>query len=143
MNQFAPLTEYLRRRLKQTSFEDVERFKQLLLLERLALSPLRDWRGEVVFLGLRALFPLEAYILKREAICDSAADRVANSPCLDWQQFATEPSEGQRLQLWQERIAWFEAGGGLQPQLTRWIGEPRKSPSSYVRRKGPLVVEGD
>ncbi len=60
LNQFTPSPSTSDRQLRRTSFEDVETYKQILLLERLTFTPLRDWRGEVVFLGLCAMFPAEA-----------------------------------------------------------------------------------
>jgi hypothetical protein len=60
MNRFTPLTTYLRRRLQNTSFDDVDRFRALLLLERLTLQPLRSWYEEALYVGLREQFPDEA-----------------------------------------------------------------------------------
>lgn len=113
MSQFAPITDYLRRRLRRTRFDEVETFKQLLLLERLVLMPLRDWRGEVVFLGLCALHPDEAKSLIREARCQKGNDTSTDDTCLDWRQFTTNANEDQRQRSWRERVAWLEAGGRL------------------------------
>jgi hypothetical protein len=113
LNQFTPLTEYLRRRLRRTSFEDVETYKQILLLERLTFTPLRDWRGEVVFLGLCAMFPAEAQILMREVRCEGAGNVSPSTICLDWREFTRPRNDDQRQLFWRERIAWLQAGGKL------------------------------
>lgn len=113
MNQFTPLTEYLRRRLRRTSFEDAETYKKILLLERLTFTPLRDWQAEVVFLGLCVMFPIEARTLMREARCESAGNASALTTCLNWREFAGSTSDDQRQEIWRERVAWMEAGGKL------------------------------
>jgi hypothetical protein len=64
MNKFIAVSSFLRKRLARTSFDNVEEFRQLLLLERLVLRPLRAWPAEAMFIGLGEQFPAE--ILTRE-----------------------------------------------------------------------------
>jgi hypothetical protein len=66
MNQFIPVSTFLRKRLARRSFDNVEEFRQLLLLERLVLRPLRARPAEAMFIGLRAQFPAETRTLIRE-----------------------------------------------------------------------------
>jgi hypothetical protein len=66
MNKFIAVSSFLRKRLARTSFDNVEEFRQLLLLERLVLRPLRAWPAEAMFIGLGEQFPAETRILTRE-----------------------------------------------------------------------------
>ena len=66
MRQFLAVSDFLRQRITSTSFDDVEEFRQLLLLERLILRPLRAWPAERMFVGLREHFPRETRCLIRE-----------------------------------------------------------------------------
>ncbi len=63
MMLFQPISWGLRNRLRETHYEDVEEFKALLLLERLLLQPLRNWRDEALFVGLKDRFPMETGFL--------------------------------------------------------------------------------
>lgn len=63
MSRFAPTTCYLRRRLTRTTYEDIDEFKQLLVLERLIGLPFRGEFEEALFLSLRDRFPNETEVL--------------------------------------------------------------------------------
>lgn len=64
--KFAPVTRYLCDRLRRTTYEDIDEFRALLLLERLSLQPLRSWFEEALYVGLRDRFPMEAEALNFE-----------------------------------------------------------------------------
>jgi hypothetical protein len=66
MNQFIPVSDFLRKRLARTSYDNVEEFRQLPLLERLVPRPLRAWSAEAMFIGLREQSPAETRTLIRK-----------------------------------------------------------------------------
>jgi hypothetical protein len=55
MNRFIPVSSSLRKRLARTSYDKMQEFRQLLLLERLVQRPLSAWPAEAMFIGLRAV----------------------------------------------------------------------------------------
>ncbi len=114
--KFTPVTHYLQNRLRRTNYEDIEKFRALLLLERLILQPLRNWFEEALFVGLRDRFPLEAEALLFEIRFGSitldhlttAARRRSRSELLR----IREKRRIERRDHYQrERADWFAAGG--------------------------------
>jgi hypothetical protein len=121
MNRFIPISAFLRKRLARTSFDNVEEFRQLLLLERLVLQPLRAWPAEAMFIGLREQFPAEARMLIREFEFRGLppdSRHIAVLPRLRCE--LTRLLERRRIEnrehtwgkhTWRERAAWIAAGG--------------------------------
>lgn len=116
MNQFAPVSWSLRDRLRETRFEDVEEFKALLLLERLILQPLRSWRDEALFVGLKHRFPAEAEFLSWQLhgggseLDHQTARALLRTKCEVLRLREKRRSKCQD-QYCRERAAWFAAGG--------------------------------
>lgn len=116
MNQFAPATAYLQWLLTRTSYDDVERFRALLVLERLALQPLKNLREEALFVGLQKLFPKEArHILVETSFCrflpsqrTEAASRRSRARLL---RIRDQSLARNRERSWRERAIWLDAGG--------------------------------
>jgi hypothetical protein len=116
MNQFAPGSEFLRIRLRGTRYEDVEEFRALLKLEQLVLRPIRNWRDEALFIGLRDRFPAETEILIGEF-------EFGDTPLDDQTAAVPRQSKPELLRLREkrrierrdfyrrERAEWFAAGG--------------------------------
>lgn len=116
MNRFAPTTAYLQRLLSQTSYDDVERFRALLLLERLALQPLRNWREEALYLGIKELYPKEsANILIETSFCrflpSQRTEAASRRSRFRLKQALERPLTRNREQCWRERAVWLDAGG--------------------------------
>jgi len=118
MRQFLAVSDFLQKRIASTSFDEVEEYRQLLLLERLILRPLRAWPAERMFVGLRENFPSETRCLIREfTFRGITADEriIARMPrheselrrLLDRGRFEN------REHRWRERAAWLAAGGQL------------------------------
>jgi hypothetical protein len=114
--KFAPVTRYLRERLRRTSYEDIDEFRALLLLERLSCQPLRNWFEEAVYVGLRDRFPREAKLLAFQIEFGLITFDEAMLPALRRscsvllrlrKQRLNERSEHYR----RERADWFAAGG--------------------------------
>ena len=116
MNQFQAVSDYLQQRIGWTRFDDVDEYRQLLLLERLILRPLRAWPAERMFIGLSEQFPRETKQLIREfAYRGITPDEhiIAAVPrhqgelarLLDSRRYEN------REHRWRERAAWLAAGG--------------------------------
>lgn len=114
MSRFSPTTCYLRDRLRRTSYEDIDEFKQLLMLERLIVLSVRGEIEEALFVGLRDRFPDEAEVLILEfrsgliAPDPTAVRSRSNSELLKLR----EQRRQQRRDYYRrERTDWFVAGG--------------------------------
>lgn len=118
MNRFSPITRYLRDRLRRTAYEDVDEFRQLLLLERLVLQPLRNWFEEALFTGLRDRFPREADALIFEFRFGSIALDHSTTATLrrsrsELLRLRDKRQPESRDHYRRERAEWFAAGGKL------------------------------
>ena len=116
MNRFAPSTTYLRHSLRKTNFDDVDRFRALLLLERLTLQPLRNWFEEALYVGLRDQFPLEASYLLFEITSsrftpDQQIEAASRRSRLRLLRLRDRRLPENRERFWRERAIWIAAGG--------------------------------
>ncbi len=116
MNRFCPVTYYLRDRLHRTSYEDIDEFRQLLLLERLILQPLRGWFEEALFVGLRDQFPEETRTMMFEIRFGFVMpDQQTATGLRRTRSELLRLRESRRIEhrehMWRERAAWFAAGG--------------------------------
>jgi hypothetical protein len=116
MNRFIPVSTFLRKRLARTRYDKVEEFRQLLLLERLVLRPLRAWPAEAMFIGLREQFPSETRMLIREFEFWGLPPDSRNIAALPKVRCElTRLLERRRVEngerTWRERAAWIAAGG--------------------------------
>ena len=111
MNRFSPVSGFLRMRLESTSYENVEQFRQLLLLERLILQPLRAWPAEAMFVGLRETFAIETKLMNGEfRSWDRHSIPLPRArPELDRLIDRRRPENRERIR--RERAAWIAAGG--------------------------------
>lgn len=113
---FTPTSIYLQKRMRRTSFDDIDVFRQLLMLEHLILRPLRGWVEESLFIGLQTRYPRECQIL----IAELGLDEISLScpPLASLGRYSPELAklvEGRRLESrerqWRERAEWITAGG--------------------------------
>lgn len=117
MSRFSPTTCYLRDRLRRTSYEDIDEFKQLLMLERLIGLSVRGEIEEALFVGLRDRFPDEAEVLILEVrsglivpeVLATAPSRSNSELLRHREQRRIERRDYYRHQ----RAEWFAAGGLL------------------------------
>ena len=114
MSRFSPTTCYLRHRLARTSYEDIDEFKKLLLLERLIGLRVRGEFEEALFNSLRDRFPEEAETLTLEirfgliAPDPTAIPSRSNSELL---RLRERRRIERRDHYRRERAEWFAAGG--------------------------------
>jgi hypothetical protein len=116
MNQFVPISWALRNRIKETRYEDVEEFKALLALERLILQPLRNWRDEALFVGLKDRFPGETEFLTWQLhsggteLDNQTARGLLRTRC-ELMRLREKRRIERRDFYRRERAEWFAAGG--------------------------------
>jgi len=116
MIRFIPVTGYLQDRLRRTSYQDIDEFRALLVLERLVLQPLRGRFEEALFMGLREQFPRETEALIYEVKYgaryldhhSAAAFRKSKSELL---RLRKKRLIEHRDYYRRERAEWFAAGG--------------------------------
>ncbi len=116
MIRFVPVTGYLQARLQRTSYENIDEFRALLVLERLVLQPLRGWFEESLFIGLRQRFPQETEALIFEVMYGAryldhqtaVAFRRSRSELLRLREKRLPEN---RERFWRERAVWIAAGG--------------------------------
>lgn len=114
MSVFDPSSCYLRYRLQRTTYDDVEEFRLLLLLERLVLRPLRGRLEEAVFIGLREQYPKECRKLilefqRRGHNRGTWASRGNRGSVLE--ALVESRRIEHRERCWLERAEWIRAGG--------------------------------
>ncbi len=115
MSQFAPTTCYLRSRLARTSYEDIDEFKQLLVLERLIGLRVRGEFEEALFLSLRDRFPDEAEALILEVrdglIAPAPTTEIPSRSNSEILRLREQRRSERRDFYRRERADWFAAGG--------------------------------
>ena len=114
MNQFIPVSTFLRKRLARRSFDNVEEFRQLLRLERLVLRPPRARPAESdVHRSARAVPGRNQDADLRGRILGLPPDsrNIAASPRFRCTRLSSGAGPRMGSTPWRERAAWIAAGG--------------------------------